>query len=70
MRKEQVFVVGAGLESMILFAADAAVGHLLVALCASKTGDRRKWATVGTAHDELQVAVAYLGHGVFLLDSY
>jgi len=33
------------------------VGQLLVAFSASKARDRHKGAAVGTAHDELQVAV-------------
>jgi hypothetical protein len=44
------------------------VGHPLVAFRAGGTRDRRKRAAVGTAHDELQVAVAYLCHGYSLLD--
>jgi hypothetical protein len=46
------------------------VGHPLIAFRASGTRDRRKGAAVGTAHDELQVAVAYLCHGDFLLALY
>jgi hypothetical protein len=45
------------------------VGHLLVAFRASKARNRREGAAVGTAHDELQVAVAYLCHGGSLLRS-
>lgn len=64
MREQQVFVIGAGLEDEVLFAADTTMGELLVALGASKPSNRRERAAVGTAHDELQVAVAYLCHGV------
>jgi hypothetical protein len=42
------------------------VSHLLVPFCARKPSNRRKRAAVGTAHDKLQVAEAYLGHGRFL----
>ena len=45
------------------------MGHLLVAFRASKARNRRKGTAVGTAHDELQVAGAYLCHGVVLLIS-
>jgi hypothetical protein len=34
------------------------VGQLLVAFGAGKPSDRREGAAVGTAHDELQYAVA------------
>ena len=67
MGKNQVLEVGAGFEREILFAANAAVGELLVALRTRSAGNRRIGAAVGTAHDILQVAVAYLCHGVFLL---
>jgi hypothetical protein len=43
------------------------MGQLLVALRARKARNRRKRAAEGTAHDKLQVAVAYLRHGVVLL---
>ena len=69
MGNEQILVVGAGFECVILLSADTTVGHLLVDFRASKARDRRKGAAVGTAHDELQVAVAYLGHGGSLLIS-
>jgi hypothetical protein len=45
------------------------VGQLLVALRARSARNRRKGAAQGTAHDKLQVAVAYLCHGEFLLHS-
>lgn len=45
MWKKQVFVIEAGLQREILFAADAAVGHLLVPLCARNTRNRREGAT-------------------------
>jgi hypothetical protein len=45
------------------------VGQLLVASGAAKPSDRREGAAVGTAHDELQFAVAYLRHGEALLVS-
>jgi len=67
MGNEQILEVGAGFECVILFAADTAVGHLFVPFCATKTSERREGAAVGTAHDKLQVAVAYLRHGVALL---
>jgi phage-related protein len=67
MGKKKVVEVRAGFEGEILFAADAAMGQLLVAFGAGKARDRRVRAAVGTAHDELLDAVAYLGHGVFLL---
>jgi len=65
MGKKEVFEIGAGFQREILLAADTAVGQLLVALRVSKARDRRIGAAVGTAHDELQDAVAYLGHGGF-----
>jgi hypothetical protein len=65
MGNEQILVVGANFEGRVLFPANAAVGQLLVTFCASKTRDLRKRAMVGTAPNKLQVAVAYLGHGVF-----
>jgi len=67
--KKQVVVIGAGFDGQVLFAANSAVGQLLVAFRACKARDRRVGTAVGTAHDELQVAVAYLCHGGFLLDS-
>ena len=63
MREKEALEIKAGFECRILFAADAAVGHLLVPLRAGKTSDRRERAAERTAHDELQDAVAYLGHG-------
>jgi hypothetical protein len=45
------------------------VGQLLVALRARSASDRRIGAAEGTAHDKLQVAVAYLRHGGVLLVS-
>jgi len=69
MGKEKTLEFDAGFQRVILFPADTAVGQLLVAFRASKTRNRRKRAAVGTAHDELQVAVAYLCHGGFLLRS-
>src|SRR5271165_3450301 len=44
---------------LVLLPANAAMGHALVILCAGKSCDRRIRASVGTAHDVLQVAVAY-----------
>ena len=67
MREKKAVEIEAGFERKVLFAADAAVGHLLVPFCARKARDRREGTAVGTAHDELQVAVAYLGHGAVLL---
>jgi hypothetical protein len=67
MGKKQAFEIGASLEDKILFAADAAVGKLLVAFRACSTSNRRIGAAEGTAHDKLQVAVAYLCHGGVLL---
>jgi hypothetical protein len=46
--------------------ANAAMRHALVILRAGKSCDRRIRASVGAAHDILQVAVAYLRHGVLL----
>jgi hypothetical protein len=45
------------------------VGQLLVAFRACSASDCRIGAAEGTAHDKLQVAVAYLRHGGFLLVS-
>ncbi len=59
--------VGAGLHGQILLTADAAVGQALIIFGAGSTGDRREGAAIRTAHDLLQDAVAYLGHGGFLL---
>jgi hypothetical protein len=56
MGNEQILEVGAGFECVILFAADTAVGHLLIPFCARKARNRREGAAVGTAHDELQYA--------------
>jgi hypothetical protein len=63
MREQQIFEIGAGSESVILFAADAAMGHLLIPFCTGKARDRRVRAAVRTAHDEVLDAVACLGHG-------
>ena len=58
VRKKQILVVGADFDGVILFAADTAMGELLVAFGAGKPSNRREGAAVGTAHDELQYAVA------------
>jgi hypothetical protein len=58
MGKKQILEVGAGFEGQVLFAAGTAVGQLLIAFRAGKARDRRERAAVGTAHDELQYAVA------------
>ena len=67
MGKEQILVVCADFECVILFPADTTVGQLLVVFRASKTRNRREGAAVGTANDKLQDAVAYLCHGNLLL---
>lgn len=67
MGKKQVLEIRTRFDSEILFAAHAAVGQLLVALRARSASNRRIGAAEGTAHDKLQVAVAYLRHGVVLL---
>jgi len=69
MRKQQILEIETRLDNEILFAANAAVGQLLVALRARSASNRRVGAAEGTAHDKLQVAVAYLRHGGFLLVS-
>ena len=58
MGRKKGFVIGAGFQSEILLAANAAVGHLFIPFCAGKTCNRREGSAVGTAHDELQYAVA------------
>lgn len=65
MRQDQGFVVGAALQNAILLMADTSIGQALIALCAGSARDRRIGTAPGTAHDKLQVAVAYLGHGWF-----
>jgi len=64
MRKEQILVMAAGLQGKFLLLADTSMGHALVLFRAGSARNCRKGAAVGTAHDKLQVAVAYLGHGV------
>ena len=67
MRKKQILKIETSLDREVLFAANAAVGQLLVALRARSASNRRIRAAEGTAHDKLQVAVAYLCHGGVLL---
>ena len=55
---EESIVVEADFDGEILFAADAAVGKLLIAFAAGTTVDCREGAAVGTAHGELLYAVA------------
>ena len=64
MGKEQIAKVGANFQGKVLFTAETTVGQALVVFRAGSARDRRKRAAVGTAHNELQVAVAYLCHGV------
>lgn len=65
MWKKQIAKVGANFQGKILFPAETTLGQALVVFRAGSARNRRKGTTVGTAHDELQVAVAYLCHGVF-----
>jgi hypothetical protein len=67
VRDQGCFVVGAGLDGEVLFAADAAVGELLIALAAGAGREHREGTAVGTADGELLYAVAESGYGGFLL---
>ena len=44
------------------------MGQLLIIFGAGNTSNRREGAAVGTAHDELQVADAYIRHGAIPTD--
>src|SRR5271157_1040787 len=71
MRKKKVLVIDESLQCQVLLPANAAMGDALVILCAGKSSDRRIRASVGTAHDVLQVAVAYhvMASSLFLAQS-
>jgi hypothetical protein len=58
VRNEGSIVVEANFDGEVLSAADAAAGELLIAFPGGTARDCREGAAVGTAHDELQVAVA------------
>src|ERR1700760_1372801 len=66
MRKQEFLIIRAGFDCEISLPTGASVGPLLVFFGAGNTINRRKGSAVGTAHDVLQVAVAYLRHGAFL----
>ena len=63
MRDQLGFVAGADFNGQVLLPADMSNSHARVSVRAGGAGNRRKWTARGTAHDELQVAVAYLRYG-------
>ena len=58
MNNEESIIVEADLDGEVLFASDASMGKLLIALAAGTARHYREGAAVGTAHDELLYAVA------------
>jgi hypothetical protein len=64
MREKKLLEIGANSQRIVLFAADSTIGSAFVLFGAGNARNRRIRAAIGTAHDFLQVAVAYLCHGV------